>query len=209
MIMREDEEFGACKCSDALMKQPPTYHCKNLKVALTLLWLFKLQLEYTTSCKCIKETIIELWATCLLKPPPTSYLRNSNTWPLRNVCFKYSNSSNFPLINNKFSSSRTKLLWPQCYKINIMYYILPLHSSLMRRNSNNGYTITSWKLYIPKLSCICWHTCRRRLLEARLLKVKSHATSMLLFLIKRALVHRLKPPLLNIGYAILIQLMLA
>ena len=23
---------------------------------------------------------------------------------------------------------------------------------------NNGYTITSLKLYIPKLSCICWHT---------------------------------------------------
>ena len=38
-----------------------------------------------------------------------------------------------------------------------MYYILPLHL-VNEEKLNNGYTITSLKLYIPKLSCICWHT---------------------------------------------------
>ena len=51
-----------------------------------------------------------------------------------------------------------------CYKINKVLYTTTFFVN--EEKLNNGYTITSLT-NIPKLSCVCWHTCRRRLLQAR------------------------------------------
>ena len=120
-------------------RSPVMLYIRASNFDLTLLWFFELQLEYTTAGKCFLNLRdnIELWAIWLL----------TKIWGIQtpdnsgmDVAF---HEVSFSLTKNLVAVEQIAVASVACFA---KYYILPLHSLLMRRN-----TI----LYIPKLSCIC------------------------------------------------------
>ena len=88
------------------------------------------------------------------------------------------NSSSFPLVNNE---SNLVAVEQSCCGLSCTATTVFINEEKL----NNGCTITSLHsqvvTYLLAYTGVAIETCRRRLLEARLLKGKSHATSNLLF----------------------------